>query len=223
MSKLAKIIVLDGVDASGKATQAQMLHENLVRLGYKSRLLSFPNYESESSALVKMYLNGAWGNNATSVNPYAAASAYALDRFSTMQNVDLASYDVLVMDRYTSSNAIHQASKLSGEEKSAFLDWIFRYEHEILKIPRPDKVLFLDMPPEYGAKLMEGRALKSGTKQDIHENAHEYLLDSYLNATHIARKFNWQIVSCVKEQEIQPPEDIQDVILGIALGVLGAK
>lgn len=220
MTKLAKILVLDGVDASGKATQAKVLEENLKNIGYKTRLLSFPNYESSSSALVKMYLNGDWGTDATDINPYAAASAYALDRFSTMKNIDLSEYDVLVMDRYVSSNAIHQAAKLRGEEKNKFLNWVFNYEYTLLGIPVPDQVIFLDMPPEYGAKLMADRALKAGTQKDIHENAFEYLVDSYLNATHIAKMCNWEIVHCVDKETIKSIQDIQGEILKIALSVL---
>ena len=203
-----KIIVLDGVDASGKATQAKLLAEALSNAGFKTKLMSFPNYDSQSSALVKMYLNGEWGTNISEINTYAVASAYALDRYVSMKNTDFGEYDVVVMDRYTTSNAIHQASKLTGTDKKEFLEWIFKYEYDILGIPKPSKVFFLDVAPEYGKKLMANRPLKAGTSKDIHESNDKFLVDSYVNAMEIARSQNWEIVNCVNNGEIKNIQDI---------------
>lgn len=216
-----KIIVLDGVDASGKATQAKKLTERLLENGYKAKLISFPDYNSPSSSLIKMYLNGEFGTDPDLINPKAISACYALDRFaSTFKWRDF--YDnggILVMDRYVSSNMIHQASKIkSKQEKINFLNWLYDFEYNILNIPLPDEVIFLDMPPEKGLELLSKRMEnKAGTKgKDIHEKNEKYLKDSYDNAVFVANLYNWKRISCVtNDNSVKDIEAISDEIWNI--------
>lgn len=213
-----KIIVIDGVDASGKATQAKLLTEKLQAQGLKAKLVSFPDYDSPSSALVKMYLNGEFGTDPEKINPKAISACYALDRFASSFKWKhfYEAGGILVMDRYTSSNMIHQASKISNEkEKKEFLDWLYDFEFNILNIPKPDQVIFLDMPPEKGMELLSARKEnKAGTAtKDIHERNKKYLIDSYNNAIYVASLYNWTTVSCVNSfGEIKSIENISEEI-----------
>jgi len=179
--------------------------------------ISFPAYESDSSALVKMYLSGAFGENPDDVNAYAASSFFAADRFASYRTEWMNEYKnpdkIIIADRYVSSNMIHQASKIGNqEEKDKFLDWLYELEFYIYQIPKPDITFFLDMPVEYAKKLMSERENKfdSTAVKDIHERNSDYLLKSYNNACDIAKKFNWKTVSCVQNNEIRSIENIND-------------
>lgn len=224
---MGKFIAIDGVDASGKQTHTELLEKHYLELGYKVRRLSFPVYDSESSALVKMYLSGKLGNNADDVDAYAASTLYAADRFATFRSdwhCDYEDSDTLIIaDRYVSSNMIHQASKIAdADEKNKFLDWLFDFEYNLYKIPQPDVTIFLDMPPEYGRKLMENRNNKFTDEKalDIHERDTSHLEKSYNNAKYVADKFGWKTVSCVKNAEIRSISDIQEEIIGICEKVI---
>lgn len=227
MNLLGKLIVIDGVDASGKETQTRLLKERLVSEGKKVRTVSFPAYENPSSTLVRMYLNGELGTNPDDVNAYAASSFFAADRYVTYKQDWKKDYDdcdtVILADRYVSSNMIHQAGKIKSEsEKSDFMDWLNDFEYNKYGLPKPDITLFLDMPVECGQRLMRERANKidgSDTK-DIHESNTDYLYESYNTAVRAAEKYGWHRISCAIEGRIRTVEEINNEIFDIVMGVL---
>lgn len=220
---MGALIAIDGVDASGKQTQTELLFK---RMNEKSpRLISFPAYDKPSSAPAKMYLNGDFGKNPDDVNAYAASVLFAVDRYATYKSdweKDYKSDKLIIADRYVSSNMIHQAGKISDvAEKEKFLEWLFDLEYNKFGLPQPDIMIFLDMPPEYGAKLMAERANKitGGMSKDIHENDRRYLQKSYDNALFVAKKYNWSIVSCIRDNKIRTVEDINNEIYDIVINL----
>ena len=222
---MGKLIAIDGVDASGKQTHAEILFEKLKKMGKKVRLISFPAYDKPSSALVKMYLSGDFGEKPEDVSAYAASTFFAADRFSTYRTdwgKDYEDDTIIIADRYVSSNMIHQASKLKKEDRSEFLDWLDNFEYNIYSLPRPDITVFLDMPPEFGAELMRERENKfSGeSEKDIHERNKEYLKESYDNACFVAEKYNWQRIPCVKDGKIRTIEEINEEVFELVKGIL---
>lgn len=222
------LIAIDGVDASGKQTQSQLVYEKLSAAGINVRLVSFPAYHSDSSVLVKMYLNGDFGSKPEDVNAYAASTFFAADRFASFRRDWKQDYDngyVIIADRYVQSNMIHQASKLKPEEKKAFIDWLYDLEYRVYGLPQPDVTIFLDMPPEKAAELMAERANKidqSSTK-DIHERSVDYLKASYDNALQIAGGFGWKHVSCTYKNDIRTIEDINNEIMNIVTDTIKEK
>ncbi len=211
---MSKLIVIEGVDSSGKATQSEILYKNLLEMGADVKKVSFPNYESPSSSIVKMYLNGDFGTDANSVNPYTASTFFALDRYASVNGEWKSIFSgngIVVADRYTTSNMVHQASKIDNpDEKDAFLDWLYDFEYNKLSLPRPDAVIFLDMPVKYAQELMRNRKNKiDGSEiKDIHESDMEYLNKSYNNAVSVAEKYGWHRISCVKDGAVRTIEDI---------------
>ena len=219
-----KLIVIEGVDSSGKATQSHLLYENLIKKGIKVFAAEFPNYKIRSSELVKMYLNGDFGKDANDVNPYAASVFFAADRVATYKTEWLSvTDDVIIADRYTTSNMIHQAAKFNDlKDKENFLNWIFDFEYEKLKLPVPDLTIFLDMPVKYAQNLMKNRPNKinNSSVKDIHESNEEYLQKSYDNAVYVAEKFGWKRICCVENERIKTPEEISNEVLSEALKIL---
>ncbi len=219
------LIAIDGVDASGKQTQTELLLKRL-RNSREARLVSFPAYESDSSALVKMYLNGNFGKDPKDVSAYAASVFFAADRYATYKSDWGKAYnggEVIIADRYVSSNMIHQAGKLDTEaEKLDFLNWLFDLEFVKLELPKPDITIFLDMPPEWGARLMRERANKiTGKEQkDIHESNGEYLQKSYDNALFVAERYGWEIISCVDNGRLRTIEEIHEDIYDRISGII---
>lgn len=225
MNVLGKLIAIDGVDASGKETHCGLLYDRLKAEENQVKRISFPAYQSPSSELVKMYLSGDFGENPSDVNAYAASTLFAADRFASFRTdwgKDYKNGAIIIADRYVSSNMIHQASKLAEEEKDKFLDWLDSFEYEVYELPRPDITIFLDMPPEYGAKLMAERENKFSheAKKDIHERNFEYLTKSYNNACMIADKYGWTHISCVQDGKIRTIEDINDEIYNNVKSIL---
>ena len=224
------LIAIDGVDASGKQTHTEMLYEKLANDGYNVRKISFPAYESPSSELVKMYLSGKFGENPDDVNAYAASSFFAADRFASYR-MDWKNFyeqldSIIIADRYTSSNMIHQASKIDDlAEKDKFLNWLFELEYDVYGIPKPDITFFLDMPVEYARKLMQDRENKfdNTSVKDIHERNSDYLKKSYDNACYIADKFMWEHIMCVKNGNIRTIDDINSQIYDIVKKVTDIK
>ena len=217
------LVVIEGVDGSGKQTQAQMLYDRLSE-NYTIRRLTFPNYESDTSALVKMYLGGEFGTKPESVNAYASSSFYAVDRiggFLKDWSKDYNRGDFILCDRYTTSNAVHQAGKLQGEEKDKYLDWLFDYEYNLLGLPKPDLVVFLDVPPEVSRELMKNRSNKitGESEKDIHESDSDYLTKSYNNALYVAQKCGWQVIKCVKDGKLRSIEDINEEIYNLVMEI----
>lgn len=216
-----KLVVIEGLDSSGKQTQTRLAAETLAEMGYPVKEVAFPDYQSESSTLVKMYLAGEFGDHADDVNPYAASSFYAVDRYASYKKNWEEFYQnggVVFADRYTTSNMIHQASKIDNTRiKNLYLDWLYDYEYKLLKLPIPDVVIFLDMPPENSRELMESRPNKiTGEMQkDIHEKDSDYLEKSYINALYVAKKYDWCKVFCVDGGQIRSIEDIHQEIMEI--------
>lgn len=220
------LIAIDGVDASGKQTQTEILKKRLEAEGKEVKLVSFPAYDKPSSTLVKMYLDGAFGDKPSDVNAYATSTLFAADRFATYRTDWGKAYEtgtVIIADRYVSSNLIHQASKIENEhDKDKFLEWLDDLEHGVYELPRPDVTIFLDMPPEYGAKLMRDRANKANgeSKKDIHESDFSYLEKSYKNAVYVAERFGWKKILCVKDEQIRTVEEIGEDIYSVVKELL---
>ncbi len=209
-----KIIVIEGVDSSGKATQASLLAKKLKNTGRNIVDIEFPNYKSDSSAVAKMYLNGDFGTDPDSVSPYAASSFFAIDRYASVRGEwreYFSNGNIIIADRYTTSNMVHQASKIEKlDEKSAFLDWLYDFEYVKLGLPQPDLVIFLDMPVENAVELMKNRANKidNSDVKDIHESNMEYLKKSYDNACFVAEKYGWCRIRCAKDGFVRTIDDI---------------
>lgn len=216
MNKKGKIIVIEGCDGSGKATQTQKLYQRLIDEEYNVKKVEFPNYKSDSSALVKMYLEGRFGDKPEDVNSYVASTFYAVDRFASYKTEWKDFYEnggIIIADRYTTSNMVHQASKIDDEnQKSKFLDWLWNFEFNIFDLPVPDCVIFLNMCPEYSKKLMENRKNKitGQDAKDIHEKDLEYLKKSYNNSKYIAKKYSWHIINCVEKGCVKSIEEIHE-------------
>ncbi len=222
-----KLIVIEGLDGSGKATQAGLLfshfNEKYGGEGRSSvRQVSFPDYKSDSSALVKMYLAGEFGSKPDDVNAYAASSFYAVDRYASYMRDWKRDYEsgVVIADRYTTSNAIHQCSKLEKREWDAYLDWLFDYEYRLLGIPEPSVVIYLHVDPEVSQKLLSGRYGGQEEKKDIHEKDMEYLRRCQKAAAYCAEKLGWSVVECCRDGGIKSIEEIQKDLLSIIGEVL---
>ena len=216
---MAKLIVIEGTDASGKQTQSELLYEYLKSVNNKVMKLVFPDYESRSSELVKMYLEGCFGKNAESVDPKVASVFYAADRYASYKTKwEEFSKDedaVIILDRYVTSNMIHQAAKISDQEKkNEYLDWIYDFEYNIMGLPKPDHVIFLNMRFDLAEKLMENRKNKitDSNEKDIHENNREYMRKCYDNACSIAKKYNWKEIKCYEGDTIKTIETIHEEI-----------
>ncbi len=215
---MGKLFVIDGTDGSGKQTQFNKLKEKLDKENIKYKVASFPNYDSPSSSLVKMYLSGEFGENAKSVSPYIASTFYAADRYATYKK-DLEEFynngGILLADRYTTSNMIHQSGKIQDkEEREKFLNWLCDFEYNMYGIPEPTQTFFLNMPTEYAIKLMEKRENKfTHTQQkDIHEKDKQHLTDSYNAALDLVSKYNWKEIKCVENGKIRTIEEIHEEI-----------
>ena len=218
---MGKLFVIDGTDGSGKQTQSSLLKERLKKEGIDFRAVSFPNYDSPSSALVKMYLEGEFGENAQEISPYIASTFYAADRYATFKTEFEEYYNnggIILADRYTTSNMIHQAGKIKDDkEREKFLNWLWDFEFNLYGLPIPTEVIFLNMPLDYSKKLMENRENKitHEAKKDIHESSKEHLQSAYNEACKLAKKYNWYEIKCVKEDKIRTVEDINDEIYNV--------
>lgn len=203
---MGKLIVIEGLDGSGKGTQAELLTERLRQQGEAVRKVSFPDYASDSSALVKMYLSGQFGTDPSDVNAYAASTFYAVDRFASFKRdwgKFYAEGGIIVADRYTTSNAVHQCSKLPREQWDGFLAWLFDFEYRLLGIPTPDAVIYLNVDPAVSQRLMTGRYRGDESKKDIHEGNLSYLQRSREAAAYCSRKLGWREIACCENGEMR--------------------
>ena len=220
------LIVLEGLDGSGKATQAQALVEHLTERGFPVRKITFPDYESPSSALVRMYLGGEFGTDPSSVNAYAASSFYAVDRYASFKKDWEAFYrqgGVLIADRYATSNAVHQCSKLERADWDAFLQWLFHYEYQLLGIPAPDLVFFLQVDPAVSQELMRQRYQGDESRKDIHERNIAYLNRSRQAAEYCAQTLGWHSISCTSGGAMRSRESISAEVFAAAEQLLREK
>ena len=218
-----KLIVLEGTDGSGKATQAGLLCKSLAARGIPWREIDFPRYGKASAAMVQEYLDGKLGSHPGDVNAYAASMFYAMDRYASFKQDWGGFYTaggVVVADRYTTSNAVHQASKLPPEERKAYLDWLFDLEYRLLELPKPDLVIYLDMPTEIAQRMMRRREKATGTHADIHEQDVAYLRQCRENAGEVARLCGWAVISCACGEEPRSMEEIHDQVLAAVEPIL---
>jgi len=224
-----KLIVIEGTDSSGKATQSQKLFEALRLENENTRKVAYPNYDSPSSSLVKMYLGGEFGESPDDVNGYAASLFYAVDRYASYTKEWKEFYENggwIVADRYTTANMVHQASKISeGKERKDFMEWLSDLEFVKLGLPVPDCVVFLDMPPEVSERLMKDRNNKiTGEKEkDIHEKDKNYLSKSYENAIEVAKDRGWIVIPCAEKGEAKGIDDIFSEILDAVKKIVGEE
>ncbi len=220
-----KLIVIEGTDGSGKATQSKELLSRLKGEGFNVRKVDYPNYQSQSSALVKMYLSGEFGNRPEDVNAYAASAFYAVDRIASYKRDWEEFYlhgGLVIADRYTTSNMIHQAAKIKDQaEKEAYLNWLWDFEFTKCGLPIPDKVIFLAMPPVVSQELMRGRENKTGTSKDIHEQSSDYQAYCFDNACAIANAYHWHKVDCVRQEKIKTIEQIHNEIYQVIAEIVG--
>lgn len=213
-----KLIVIEGLDGSGKGTQAAELAKNLAAGGAPVRKVSFPDYASDSSALVKMYLSGQFGKDPQDVNAYAASTFYAVDRFASFKRDWGGFYEgggIVVADRYTTSNAVHQCSKLPQEQWDAFLAWLFDFEYHLLGIPSPDLVVYLSVDPAVSQRLMTSRYQGDESRKDIHEGNLAYLRRSRLAAEYCSSRLGWRQIECCRGGQMRTVEAIQADILAL--------
>lgn len=215
---MGKLFVIDGTDGSGKQTQFQKLQERLTKEEIEYKTVSFPNYDSPSSSLVKMYLSGEFGKKAKEVSPYIASTFYAADRYATFKTGYQEYYDndgIILADRYTTANMVHQAGKIyDKEERKKFLDWLCNFEFNLYGLPVPSEVFFLNMPVEKSIELMKDRENKfthEGVK-DIHESDTQHLIDAYNSACDVAKDYNWYEIKCIKDGKLRTIEDIHEEI-----------
>lgn len=210
-----RLIVFEGTDGSGKATQSRLLCEHLRRENMPYKNINFPRYGQPSAAMVQEYLDGRLGRHPGDVNAYAASLMFSMDRYASYKQDWGPFYEaggLVVADRYTTSNAVHQASKLPEGERKAFLDWLFDTEYRLLELPKPDLVIYLDMPTEITEKMMRRREAATGTHADIHEQDEAYLKSCRDAAREIVRDCGWTVIRCARDDEPRTVEDIHDEV-----------
>ena len=206
-----KLIVFEGTDGSGKATQSKLLCQYLEAKGIPFRHIDFPRYGKPSAAMVQEYLDGNLGKKPEDVNAYAASMFYAMDRYASYKQDWGTFYDeggLVVADRYTTSNAVHQSAKLPEGEREAFCRWLDEFEHDRLELPRPDLVIYLDMPTDFSVKLLRSREQATSTTADIHEVDSGYLAACRTAALQAAGVLGWTVIPCVREGKLRSIEDI---------------
>ena len=217
---MGKLIVIEGLDGSGKSTQLELLKKNLENLNIDCKSVSFPDYDNPSSTLVKMYLGGEFGKKPGDVNAYAASVFYTVDRYASYK-ANWGNYyndgGTIVSGRYTTSNAVHQASKLPENMWENFLSWLYDFEYNKIGIPKPDKVIFLDMPVDVSQKLLSKRYEGDNSKKDIHESDTEYLDKCRKAAVFTANFSGWETISCAENGEPRSLESIAQDILDSVL------
>lgn len=212
---MGKLIVLEGTDGSGKSTQFRLLSQWLEASGNAFKHIVFPRYQQESSALIRMYLNGEFGSRPSDVNGYAASAFYAVDRYASYKQDWGKWYEdggLILSDRYTTSNAVHQASKEPEENRSEFLRWLYEFEYDKLQLPRPDLVIYLDVPTAFTEKMMRSREANTGTHADIHEKDTAYLATCRQTGRAAAEYYGWTVINCVRDGAMRSIEDIHEEI-----------
>ena len=219
-----KLIVFEGTDGSGKSTQFGELCRRLDGMGKEYQKLVFPQYDEPSSGLIRMYLGGEFGSHPSDVNAYAASAFYAVDRYASWKKVWGPAYQegqLILSDRYTTSNAVHQGAKCSPEERPDFLRWLDDFEHNKLGLPRADLVLYLDMPTEKSIELLRSREASTHTKADIHELDTGYLAVCRKSALQAAEILGWTVIPCVNERgELRTIEEIHQQLWALVQPML---
>ena len=214
-----KLIVIEGLDGSGKSTQINRLCDVMIKKGITDfKQIKLPDYENDSSILVRKYLNGDFGKRPEDVNAYAASSFYAVDRFANYKSKWKNDYEngtIILADRYTTSNAYHQATKLEKSEWNDYFAWLEDYEYNKLGIPKPDAVIYLDMPIEISQKMMTSRYSGDESKKDIHEANIAYLSHCRVAAKAAAEAMGWYVINCSENDEPRTIDEIGSEIENI--------
>jgi len=223
LQKMGKLIVIEGTDGSGKSTQFRMMSEHLEKDKVAFKHLVFPRYKEESSALIRMYLGGEFGSKPSDVNAYAASSFYAVDRYASYK-MDWGQWykngGLVLSDRYTTSNAVHQTSKEPVENREQFLHWLYDFEYDKLGLPKPDLVIYLDVPTDFTEKLLRHREADTNTKADIHEQDMQYLATCREMGRAAANYYGWTVINCVKNGAMRSISDIHEEIYKLVIKCL---
>jgi len=218
---MGKLIVFEGIDGSGKSTQFERVCTRFEREGRDFMRIKFPQYDNPSSALIKMYLGGEFGDDPDSVNAYAASSFFAVDRFASFKKLWQEYYErggVVMTDRYTTSNAIHQGAKLDPGSREQFFEWLYDYEFRLLGLPAPDLVLYMDIDAREASRRLSQRQSETRTDGDIHENA-GFLQKSAESAEHAANYYGWRKVACFSDGRERTEDEIEREIYDLLTGL----
>lgn len=212
---MGKLIVIEGTDGSGKSTQFRLITQRLEKEQVDFRKIVFPRYDRPSSALIRMYLGGEFGDKPSDVNGYAASAFFAVDRFASYKQ-DWGKYyedgGLILSDRYTTSNAVHQSVKQPESERGEFLRWLYEFEYDKLGLPRPDLTIYLDVPTDFTEKLLRHREADTNTQADIHEKDMQYLAACRQAGKAAASFYNWTVIQCVRDGVMRSIEDIHEEI-----------
>ncbi len=212
---MGKLIVIEGTDGSGKSTQFRRITQRLEAENTPFRKIVFPRYDQPSSSLIKMYLGGEFGSKPSDVNAYAASAFYAVDRFASYKQ-DWGEYyeqgGIILSDRYTTSNAVHQTVKEAPENRAEFLRWLYEFEYDKLGLPRPDLTIYLDVPTDFTEKLLRHREADTNTQADIHEQDMQYLANCRRSGKAAAQFYNWTVINCTCDGAMRSIEDIHEEI-----------
>ena len=212
---MGKLVVFEGTDGSGKSTQFALLTKHLQALNIDFQTMVFPQYSEPSSSLIRMYLGGEFGARPSDVNAYAASTFYAVDRFASYQKVWKEYYQnggLMLSDRYTTSNAVHQGSKEPDESREDFFRWLYEFEYGHMELPKPDIVIYLDVPTELTGQMLRRREHDTHTHADIHEQDMEYLATCRRMGKAAAEYYGWTVIGCVKDGAMRSIEDIHEEI-----------
>ena len=209
---MSKFIVIDGLDGSGKGSITRMLRDHLTAKGIENDLISFPMYHLDSSVPVRLYLSGAMGQDPAGTNGYAASTLFATDRYVSYRTHWHTLYEkensVLIADRYTTANAVHQLTKLPEAQWDDFLYWLFDFEYQKLGLPTPDHVFYLEMPPHLCRKMIAKRAGETGRFVDIHEKDADHLDLAYKAALYAGDKLNWTRLKSFDGDDVRPLDHV---------------
>ncbi len=217
------LIVIEGIDGSGKSTQYKKLCDRLESEGTEFRKIVFPRYDKDSSALVREYLSGGFGSNPDDVNAYAASTFYAVDRFASFKT-DWGDYynngGLILSDRYTTSNACHQGSKLAPDERAVYLEWLYDFEFRLLGLPAPSLVIYLNIDIDVSKRQMDKRQNDTNTQADIHEKNFDYLQASLEAGRFAASTYGWKVIDCVQDGKMRSIDDIHDEIYSAVMNII---
>ena len=215
---MGKLIVIEGTDGSGKSTQFRLLTQRLENEHIAFQKIVFPQYAEPSSALIRMYLGGEFGTKPSDVNAYAASTFYAVDRYASYQKVWKTYYrqgGLILSDRYTTSNAVHQASKEPPERREEFFRWLQDFEYNRLELPRPDIVIYLDVPTELTGEMLRKRENRTHTHADIHEQNMDYLRQCRAVGMDAATHYGWTVIHCARNGKMRSIEEIHQEIYAL--------
>ena len=210
-----KLIVFEGIDGSGKSTQFKLMCDRLNAESIKYRHVVFPRYDKPSSALIRMYLGGEFGKDPDAVNAYAASSFFAVDRYASFVQDWREYYEsggLIMTDRYTTSNALHQGAKMVQGERERFFKWLYEYEFEYIGLPKPDLTLYMNIDVATAAERLSSRQAKTNTNADIHEQDTRYLESCAQSGLDAAAEYGWQIIDCVKNGKERAIDEIHGEI-----------